>query len=140
MANTINEGSDRIQVAVAIVVCEERALLIRRTSEHGGNWTFPGGKIESGENAMDAASRELNEEVSVQCRPVRTIGWRIHPDTGVGISYVLFSALQRKASIKERDKFSDLAWCTIEDLEKRTRHTLFSKVKAAISKTLITAK
>ena len=50
------------------VVCfrEQDVLLIRRgTPPLVGHWSIPGGRIEPGELARDAALRELKEETSV---------------------------------------------------------------------------
>ena len=51
------------------VVClrGDSVLLIRRgTPPRQGEWSLPGGRIEPGERAMDAALRELREETGVE--------------------------------------------------------------------------
>lgn len=51
------------------VVClrGDSVLLIRRgTPPREGEWSLPGGRIEPGERAMDAALRELREETGVE--------------------------------------------------------------------------
>lgn len=45
----------------------DSVLLIRRgTPPRQGEWSLPGGRIEPGERAMDAALRELREETGVE--------------------------------------------------------------------------
>lgn len=66
MLNTVPE---RIHVAVGIVRNESGDLLIafRDKNKHqGGLWEFPGGKIEKGESANAALSRELEEELNLK--------------------------------------------------------------------------
>ena len=51
------------------VVClrGDEVLLIRRgTPPRQGEWSLPGGRIEPGERAVDAALRELREETGVE--------------------------------------------------------------------------
>lgn len=51
------------------VVClrGDEVLLIRRgTPPRQGEWSLPGGRIEPGERALDAALRELREETGVE--------------------------------------------------------------------------
>ena len=51
------------------VVClrGDSVLLIRRgTPPRQGEWSLPGGRIEPGERAVDAALRELGEETGVE--------------------------------------------------------------------------
>ncbi len=58
--------------AVALVIVEADGdlalLLTRRTSSlrtHSGQWALPGGRLDAGESAADAALRELKEEINL---------------------------------------------------------------------------
>ena len=59
--------------AVALVIVEAdgelAVLLTRRTSSlrtHSGQWALPGGRLDAGESAEDAALRELQEEINLR--------------------------------------------------------------------------
>jgi 8-oxo-dGTP diphosphatase len=58
----------QITVVAAIIRKEAKILLGRRPhhKRHGGLWEFPGGKIDEGETAVDAITRELLEELGVE--------------------------------------------------------------------------
>lgn len=65
----------RKEVIAAVIQQEEKYLVCRRPAHktHGGLWEFPGGKIETGETLLQAAQRELKEELSLhvnRCGPV----------------------------------------------------------------------
>jgi 8-oxo-dGTP pyrophosphatase MutT (NUDIX family) len=55
----------------AVIDAEGRFLLVKHTYSPG--WIFPGGGIESGESAVDAAIREVREEAQVEARGEPTL-------------------------------------------------------------------
>ncbi len=58
--------------ALAVLIRDDHVLLVKRRNEpDAGLWGFPGGHVDFGETAMDAASRELQEETGIIGRPLR---------------------------------------------------------------------
>jgi ADP-ribose pyrophosphatase YjhB (NUDIX family) len=55
----------------AAVLLTRRATAMR---SHAGQWALPGGRVEPGEEPVDAALRELEEEVGLMLRPSDRIG------------------------------------------------------------------
>lgn len=82
------EGAPEIPAtasAVLVPLFEEdgqvRVLLTRRSTElrtHRGQVSFPGGRIDPGEDAAAGALREANEEVGIDPGVVDVVGW-LHP-------------------------------------------------------------
>jgi 8-oxo-dGTP pyrophosphatase MutT (NUDIX family) len=68
--------------AVALVLVDDDAgapsfLLTRRASKlrsHGGQWALPGGRLDAGETPVDAALRELHEELGLALGPEQVLG------------------------------------------------------------------
>ncbi|HUA47476.1 MAG TPA: CoA pyrophosphatase [Solirubrobacteraceae bacterium] len=55
----------------ALLLCQ-RAADMRR---HAGQWALPGGTLEPGETPLEAALRELDEELGIRLGPDTAIGW-----------------------------------------------------------------
>ncbi|MEU6351992.1 NUDIX domain-containing protein [Streptomyces sp. NPDC047072] len=71
------EGQRDGAVALAVVVHDRRVLLVRRAVAEGSLlWVFPGGKMEPGETAEDAALREALEETGAFTEATRVLGKR----------------------------------------------------------------
>ena len=69
------------RAAVCVIVTEgggEAALLLTRRaahlSAHAGQYALPGGRVEAGESALDAARREAREEIGLELSPDAFLG------------------------------------------------------------------
>lgn len=65
------------EVAVGILINSQGQFLLttRPTGKvYAGYWEFPGGKIEAGETVVDAAIREIDEELGIRIRTANL--WR----------------------------------------------------------------
>jgi 8-oxo-dGTP pyrophosphatase MutT (NUDIX family) len=86
----------RINSAVLVPLFEEaseaRLVLTRRSTDlrtHQGQVSFPGGRLDEGEDAVGAALRESFEEIGLDPAVVTTVGW-LHPLlTMVSASFIL---------------------------------------------------
>ena len=69
----------RTRVVAAVVERDGRLLVCQRPSHkrHGGLWEFPGGKLEPGESILDAARRELAEELGVHAVSVGALAFAV---------------------------------------------------------------
>lgn len=66
------------RVLAAVIRRDGHLLLCRRPphKRHGGLWEFPGGKLEAGETLLQAARRELGEELDVRVTAVGDVAFR----------------------------------------------------------------
>jgi 8-oxo-dGTP diphosphatase len=68
-------GERPLAIAVSALVRDDRILLIRRIKgSYAGLMGLPGGKIEKGEHASDAAVRETLEESGIESEVKRFMG------------------------------------------------------------------
>lgn len=56
------------QIVAALIDVDGRVLLVRRCAEdsRGGEWEFPGGKVDPGEDLSTALHREVREETGLR--------------------------------------------------------------------------
>ncbi|MEM1077924.1 MAG: NUDIX hydrolase [Pseudomonadota bacterium] len=106
--------------ALAVVLHEDAVLLVkRRNPPDAGLWGFPGGHVELGETALEAAARELAEETGVTAiaeRYLTNVDVITHgPDGKVEFHFLLAAVLCRYVTGEPRadDDVSDAAWWPI---------------------------
>jgi 8-oxo-dGTP diphosphatase len=82
--------SRRVPCAGAVVRDGEgRLLLVRRGREPGrGRWSLPGGRVEPGETAAQAAVREVREETGLHVVAGHLVG-RVERPGPDGVTYVI---------------------------------------------------
>lgn len=68
----------RIDVIAAVIRRDGKFLVCQRPPEkrHGNLWEFPGGKLEPGESFLDAARRELDEELTLTVTEIGEIRFK----------------------------------------------------------------
>lgn len=109
--------------ALAVMVNNGQVLLVKRRNEpDAGLWGFPGGHVDLGETAMDAAARELREETGVIGHPVRylTNVDVIHhsPDGTVRFHFLLAAVLceYRSGEPFAQDDVREAQWWAVNDV------------------------
>lgn len=129
--------TDLPQVSMAVIVDGGRLLLIRRgTPEDGLLWALPGGAMEPGETAEQAAVRETLEETGLAVEATRLLGERVHPDTGRRIAYVACTVRGGAAHAASLREVSAVAWAAPEEIPQFVPRGLFPPVQAYLAGTL----
>ena len=59
----------------AFIKKNNKYLAIKRKAIEPGTWETPGGRVEFGERVKDALKREINEEVGVNIKINKFLGW-----------------------------------------------------------------
>ncbi|MES2971613.1 MAG: NUDIX hydrolase [Patescibacteria group bacterium] len=101
-----------------IIDAKARLLLLHRNTAAHKHWEIPGGKIEKGESATDAAVRELTEELGVKVKIVKRLGSKDFKDGGKKFDYTWFSAeiIEGTPTILEPELFDDVRYFSGQEL------------------------
>lgn len=109
--------------AIAVVLHDGRFLLVKRKKEpHAGTWGFPGGHVEPGETALEAAVRELREETGVTAtaqRYLTNIDTIVRDPAGLVQFHFLLAAVlctYDKGTPQAADDVSDVGWFSASEI------------------------
>ena len=107
-----------MQVVAALIVQSNRLLVCQR--REGGpfalKWEFPGGKVEPGEDLMQALSRELREELEIEIPSAREIFRHSHTyRDGMKVELIFFRVDEYRGKIVNK-VFHDVRWARLEEL------------------------
>ncbi|MEW5658319.1 NUDIX hydrolase [Streptomyces cinereoruber] len=124
-------------ISTAIITAGGRVLMIRRREREGKLlWAFPGGGIEAGETAEEAAVRETAEEVDLKVEVIRSLGERVHPQTGRHMSYVACEVVGGEARVADEEELAEFAWIRLDEIPDYVPWGLFGPVQEYLDETL----
>lgn len=110
--------------AIAVVCHLDRVILVQRGKAPSvGMWGFPGGHVELGETALQAAARELLEETGVTARPLEyltNIDVILRDDAGrIERQYLLVAVLceYQGGTPLAADDAEQARWLAVNELE-----------------------
>ena len=93
-------------------------LLVRRARPPlAGLWSLPGGKIESGENATEAACREVLEETGIIARIIGQLGHNTIEHEEIRYVLDVFYGRPHSGALQPGDDADRACWVRLEDLQ-----------------------
>jgi mutator protein MutT len=127
-------------IAIGIVSYKSKVLLIERKQREIGSdgnpivWAFPGGKVEKGETAEQAAVREVEEETGNKVSACEIISEENHPHYDVFISYVACKLDDMAVETDTSDPaIVKSAWVPHDSLREYLVNHINGKVKAYLN-------
>lgn len=108
-----------MQVVAALIVQSNRLLICQRREgdPFALKWEFPGGKVEPGEDLMQALSRELREELEIEVPSAREIFRHNHTYRDeVQVELIFFRVDEYRGKIANK-VFHDVRWAGLEELK-----------------------
>lgn len=109
--------------AIAVVFHDNRFLLVKRKKEpNADTWGFPGGHVELGETALQAAARELSEETGIVGIPQKyltNVDAITRDNQGAILFHFLLAAVlcrYESGTPCAADDVSDAGWFTVQQV------------------------
>ena len=95
-----------------------KIFLLHRKTERRVQWEIPGGKVDAGELAKQAAVRELSEELDVTVAIDRKLGSRVFVEDGERFEYDWFAAdiLAGVPRLAEPQTFDKLQYFSLREM------------------------
>lgn len=103
----------KLVVAGLVVDTAGRVLITRRRDDQplGGQWEFPGGKLESGESPTDGLRRELLEELGARVEVGRAWDVLHHAYPDFDLLMIVYACRLAPGEEARAVEVADLAWC-----------------------------
>ncbi len=87
----------------------------------GGHWSFPKGHVESGENELQTALREIKEETGLEVSLMdgfrQSVEYFPKPHVKKQVVYFLGTPEGDDTVRRQEEEISEYRWCLLEDVE-----------------------
>ena len=109
------QDRDLVRVLAAVISEGHRYLLCQRPAHkrHGGSWEFPGGKLEPDETSLEAAHRELKEELGVA---VQSVGETLFSCQDSGSNFLIEFVEVQVTGIPQPIEHDEIRWVTPQEM------------------------
>jgi len=106
------------RVVAALIVKDGKFLVCQRTRHQTMplKWEFPGGKIEEGEQPVDALRRELEEELGIDAKIGDEVTRMRHEYPNRSVVELRFFVVREYAGELENRIFQDMRWAQPTEL------------------------
>lgn len=123
----------KMELAGGIILDKDsRILLIHRNTPELKQWELPGGKLEKGELPEQAAERELKEELDIEVKILRYMGFKEFEDNDIILKYHWYQCQIQKGTPKlVEEKFDEIRYFSKAELEQNNE--LSSNMEVLIS-------
>jgi 8-oxo-dGTP diphosphatase len=131
---TQQDNDTQPAIAAAIIIDDGKVLMVRRRISEGKlSWQFPAGQVEPEETSEEAAVRETLEEVGLTVTATKSLGERVHPNTGRTMIYVACDLVSGTAHVADDDELDAVDWCDQAKLSEYVPYPLYEPVQDHIS-------
>ena len=113
-------------VAGCVVKKDNKILMVQESNEkYYGQWNFPAGHVDEGENIMEVAIREVKEETGCDVKLTGLLPIKTVYQNDIPTLIVEFTAEIINENIKfDKNEILDVKWIDTEDIKNMDKNTL----------------
>lgn len=104
-------------------------MVKRKVQEGRLLWQFPAAMVRKTESLEEKIVRKVYQETNIKTKYLKTLGSRIHPDTGVISVYLVLEYLDGIIENKDEYENEEVCWISLSNYKDYITLDLFIKVK-----------